>query len=227
MAWGFCVSGEAGAVGVGGDLGVDFEGEGESGAAGGGGHAGLGAVADGVEEVFKLEAKGFAFGDVGPGEGEAGGGVRGRRRSGRCGCRRCVGAGDGCGDDGGIDGDGEEFLAGEVEREVLMGLEEAQLADLLGGDAGGGEVGDAAGVELEADVGDVGFAREDGQADGADFLDGRVGEGEDDVEVVNHEVEDDVDVEGARGEDAEAVSLKEHGVVERGESRGDGGIEAL
>ncbi len=76
-----------------------------------------------------------------------------------------------------------------------MGLEEAELADLLGGDAGGGEVGDAAGVELEADVGDVGFGGEDGQADGADFADGGVGEGEDDVEVVDHEVEDDVDVE--------------------------------
>lgn len=50
---------EAGAVGVGGDLGVDFEGEGEGGPAGLGGDAGLGAGADGVEEVFELEAEGF------------------------------------------------------------------------------------------------------------------------------------------------------------------------
>ena len=62
------------------------------------------ACADGVEKVFKLKAKGFAFGDVGPGEGEAGGGVhdcsewgrlvggsgvvwRGVRGGGRGGCR--------------------------------------------------------------------------------------------------------------------------------------------
>ena len=108
-----------------------------------------------------------------------------------------------------------------------MGLEETELADLLGGDAAGGEVGDAAGVELDADVGDVGFGREDGEADGADFADGGVGEGEDDVEVVDHEVEDDVDVEGSRGEDAEAVGLEEHGLVELGEGGGDGGVEAF
>lgn len=108
-----------------------------------------------------------------------------------------------------------------------MGLEEAELADLLGGDAGGGEVGDAAGGELDADVGDVGFGGEDGEADGANLFDGGVGEGEDDVEVVDHEVEDDVDVKGARGEDAEAVGLEEHGVIESSEGRGDGGVEAL
>ena len=76
-----------------------------------------------------------------------------------------------------------------------MGLEETEFADLLGGDAAGGEVGDAAGFELDADVGDVGLAGEDGEADGADLSDGGVGEREDDVEVVDHEVEDDVDVE--------------------------------
>ena len=139
---------------------------------------------------------------------------------GACSNRRC--------DDGWVDGDGEELLAGEVEGEVLVGLEEAEFADLLGGDAGGGEVGDAAGVELEADVGDVGLAGEDGQADGADFTDGRIaGEGEDDVEVVDHEVEDDVDVERARGEKAEPVGLEEHGLVEGGEGGGDGRVEAL
>ena len=79
-----------------------------------------------------------------------------------------------------------------------MGLEETELSDLLCGDAAGSEVGDAAGLELDADVGDVGLAREDGEADGADFSDGGVGEREDDVEVVDHEVQDDVDVEGAR-----------------------------
>ena len=83
-----------------------------------------------------------------------------------------------------------------------MRLEEAELADLLGGDAAGGEVGDAAGFELDADVGDVDLGREDGQANGADLADGRLRQREDDVEIVNHQVEDDVDVERARGEDA-------------------------
>ena len=76
-----------------------------------------------------------------------------------------------------------------------MGLEEAELADLLGGDATGGEVGDAAGFEFDADVGDVGLAGEDGEPDGADLSYRGVGKSEDDVEIVDHEVEDDVDVE--------------------------------
>jgi len=61
---------------------------------------------DGVEKVFKLKAKGFAFGDVGLGEGEAGGGVydcseRGRLvgGSGGSGVRRGGGRG-GCRDRG-------------------------------------------------------------------------------------------------------------------------------
>ena len=108
-----------------------------------------------------------------------------------------------------------------------MGLKQAELADLFGGDAAGGEVGNAARLELNADVGDVDLAREDGQADGADLADGRIGEREDDVEVVDHEVEHDIDVERARGKDAEAVRLEEHRFVESGERCGDGGVEAL
>lgn len=69
--------------------------------------------------------------------------------------------------------------------------------------------------------------REDGQADGADFLHRGVGEGKHDVEVVDHEVQDDVHVERACGEDAEAVSLEEHGVVEALDGGCDRGVEAL
>ena len=44
---------------------------------------------------------------------------------------------------------------------------------------------------------------------------------------MDHEVEDHVDVERAGGEDAEAVGLEEHGVVEAGGDGGDGGVEAF
>ena len=108
-----------------------------------------------------------------------------------------------------------------------MRLEEAELADALGADAAGGEVGDAAGGEFDADVGDIDFAREDGKADGLQGVDRRLHEAEDDVEVVHHEVEDDVDVERARREDAEPVRLEEHGHVDVGVDGEDGGVEAL
>ncbi len=64
----FVFLGQARARGVGGDLGVDLQGEGESRAAGLGGDAGWIAGLDGVEEVFEFQAKGFAFGDAGLGE---------------------------------------------------------------------------------------------------------------------------------------------------------------
>jgi len=118
-------------VGVCGDLVVDGESECKSFATCLSGNAGLCACAHSIQEVFKLEAKGFAFGDVRLGEGEAGSGVvgvggRGRRgggggrggyREGRrtCSGRRGCGYGSDCGcDDGWIDADGQEFLAGEV-----------------------------------------------------------------------------------------------------------------
>ena len=160
-------------------------------------------------------------------QGEAGGGVTSLGRG-------CGGQG---GELGGVEGGGrgggsryvdeEQVFAGEIEGEVLAGLKEAELADGLGRDAAGGEVGDAAVFELEANVGDIDLAGEDGKADGADLADWAGDEGEDDVEVVDHEVEDDVDVEGARGEDAEAVALEEHGAVEMRAGGDDGGVEAF
>jgi hypothetical protein len=55
----------------------------------------------------------------------------------------------------------------------------------------------------------------------------RGNEGEDDVEVVDHEVENHVDIEGAGREDAEAMRLKEHGAGEARLDGEDGGVEAL
>lgn len=242
---------EAAAGGVGGDGFIDLEGEGE-------GVAGLfssdargGSGLDGVEEGFKFELEGFAWGGGEFVEGEARGGVGGlggQSRylpSGWCGglggawggalvggLGRALGGEDGFELGGGEGGGGrdvdqQQVLAGEVEREVLVGLEEAQFADAFGGDAGGGEVGDAAVLKLDADVGDVGLFGEDGEAYGPYFTDWGGDEGEDDVEVVDHEVEDDVDVERAGGEDAEAVALKKHGSVEMRDRCGDGGVEAF
>lgn len=108
-----------------------------------------------------------------------------------------------------------------------MGLEEAQLADALRADAAGSEVGNTAGLKFNANVGDIHLAGEDGQADGVERAHRGTNQREHDVEVVNHEVENDVDVERARAENAEAMRLKEHGVIEERASGSDGGIEAL
>src|SRR6476620_12086437 len=108
-----------------------------------------------------------------------------------------------------------------------MRLEEAELADALRADATGGEVGDTTGGKFDAHVGDVDFSREDGKADGLQGMHGRLDEAENDVEVMHHEIEDDIDIERARGEDAQPVRLKEHGHVDIGMDGEDGGVEPL
>ncbi len=44
---------------------------------------------------------------------------------------------------------------------------------------------------------------------------------------MDHEIEDDVDVERARSEDGEAVRFEKHGAGESLEGGSDGGVEAL
>lgn len=50
---------------------------------------------------------------------------------------------------------------------------------------------------------------------------------ENNVQIVNHEIEDDVDVKRAGAEDAEAVSLKKHGLIAHSAGCDDCGIEPL
>ena len=120
-----------------------------------------------------------------------------------------------------------EILAGVVERQVLVGLEEAEFADALGGDAAGGEVGHAAVGELQADVGDIHLAGEDGDAGGADFLGLGAGERQDEVHVVDHEIEHDVDIQAARAEQVHAVDFEEEGQGGALFEGQDGGVKAL
>ncbi len=111
------------------DGALDLKGEIEGLARLGGGDCGFCMGEDAGEEGFDFEAEGLAGGEGGLVEAEAG----------------CWGGGR----DGGlggvrVDGDDEEVLTGVVDGDVLVGLEEAEFADAFGGDAAGGEVGDAA-----------------------------------------------------------------------------------
>lgn len=201
---------------------LDVEGQGQGCACLLAGNERRGACPNGLEEGEKLETKRFARGDGRLVKAE-GGATRCQRR----GCRDELWVLElrGCG--AGVDADDQQVLPGIVDRDVLMRLKETKLADAFGRDAAGGEVGDATGVELDTNVRDINLGGEDGKADGADLADGRLGKLKDDVEVVDHEIEDDVDVQSARAEDGETVSLEEHGVMGAGGQGCDGGIEAL
>src|SRR5438067_8149788 len=120
-----------------------------------------------------------------------------------------------------------DLLLLRVDGDVRLAGEEAHLAHALLRDAAGGEVGDGAVGELEADVRDVDLVGEHGDADGADLDDLLAEEGEDEVEIVDHQVEEDVDVERASDEDAEALGLDVADVAQQRRHRGDGGVVAL
>jgi len=225
---------QTGTLGMGGHGGLNLKRQFESGAALAGGDAGRTAGADRFEEGLDLKAQGLAGGNLRLQETEAGGWTRGarclefgeQRRIGLAGGQR----GGQFGREAGqrrIDADDEQLAAGVIDRDVLVGLEEAELSDPFRGDARSGKVGNAAGLELDADVGDIDAGRDDGQADGANLAHRRGSKGEHDVEIVDHQVEHYIYVEGAGREDAEPVGLKEHGAAQTGLDREYGRIEAL
>jgi len=90
------------------------------------------------------------------------------------------------------------LLAHEVDREVAAGLEDPDLAVLLQRDAAGAEVGDAAVLERDPGVGDILGLRDDRDADSVDALDGRIGQLQDDTDIMDHQVQHDADL-GATG----------------------------
>jgi len=125
------------------------------------------------------------------------------------------------------DGENQHLLATIIERKILARLEETQFADAFGGNTARGKVSDATGFQFQTDVRNVDFAGENWQAYGTNFLDRGVRECEDDVEIVDHQIEDDVHIKRTRREDAEAMYLKKHRLREEWKRSADRGIEAL
>src|SRR5205814_251310 len=94
-------------------------------------------------------------------------------------------------------------------------------------DAAGREIREAAVLEPDSHVGDVHAARQDWHADGVDRLHIRIDQRQHDVEIVNHQVEHDVDVQAPLGEDAQTVHFDEPRIGDQGARHGDRGIEPL
>src|SRR5439155_4958788 len=86
---------------------------------------------------------------------------------------------------------------------------ESNLPHAIAADAAGGQVRDAAVREPHARVRDVDASRQHRDADRLDGLDVGVHNRQHDVEVVDHQIEDDVDVEAALGKRPEAVDFDE------------------
>src|SRR5262245_36774033 len=114
-----------------------------------------------------------------------------------------------CGSGTGFETPALDLLCGVVDRHVRRGLEEADLADPIAADTAGGEIRDAAVREAEPHVGDVDPRRNHRDAHRLERRHVGTDDREYDVQVVNHQVEDDVDVEAALGKGAQPVDLDE------------------
>src|SRR5207249_5787769 len=89
------------------------------------------------------------------------------------------------------------------------GAEDADFAHLVRTDATGGEVGDAAVGKAQARVGDVLRFAQHRDADRVHARDGAFYEGEDNIQVMNHQIEHDPDVRAAGRVRREPVGLDE------------------
>src|SRR5260221_3335701 len=115
----------------------------------------------------------------------------------------------------------------KIDGNVRSGRKYPELAHLVAGDPAGGGVGDQPRGKPDPGVGDVDPGGQDRHPDRIDLDRLRAVEGEDDVEVVDHQVQHDVDVEAAGRERAQAMHLDEARLRDRGQEDVGGRIEAL
>src|ERR1041385_1365027 len=125
------------------------------------------------------------------------------------------------------DGEHQYVLTAVIERNVLMGLEESQLADALGGNSAGSKVSHTPRLELQPDVRYINFIRKNRQSGRTNLTNRRVHEGKHDVEVMNHQIEDYVHIQGTRGKDTQTMNLEEHRLCDQWNRSSHCGIEAL
>ncbi len=120
-----------------------------------------------------------------------------------------------------------EAAIGEIDSEITRRAEDAHPALGAGGDATSGNAGDGTRGEANAGIGDVLLVTGDGRTDSIDAFDLAVGQRQDQVEVVDHEIEHDGNIGAACFECAGAGGFQ----VERAAGAGDkgrvGGGEAL
>lgn len=103
------------------------------------------------------------------------------------------------------------LLVQKVEADVRIGLEQAHFPHLFERDAAGRQVGHAAVFEFQPGIGDVGRVAQHRNAARAHPAHGRLDDVQHQIEVVNHQIEDDRDLRAAWLEGRQPVRFDEHG----------------
>src|SRR6266850_2121651 len=97
-----------------------------------------------------------------------------------------------------------------VDGDVIAWLKKPHLANLFSADARGRDIGDGASRKFQARVGGVHAISKNGNSDSMQTgdLDVFTHQPLYDIQIVNHQVQDDVDVQGASRELADAMNLE-------------------
>src|SRR2546425_1259904 len=108
------------------------------------------------------------------------------------------------------------MIGGVIDSDVVLRLKETHLANLFGAHARGSNVGDRARSEFNSSVGCVHSIGENWNADGVDTgrFDVLAHQPLYDIEIVNHQIENDVDVQRSRSELTDAMNLKINRVLD-------------
>src|SRR6185437_2892895 len=96
-----------------------------------------------------------------------------------------------------------------IDRNVLTWLKQAEFANFLGRNAAGRQVRDTSACESKPDVSNVHSRGEDRNSGCPDLVRHLFRKAQDDVKIVDHQVEHNVDIETSRREDTEAVNFEE------------------
>src|SRR5690606_29441377 len=115
----------------------------------------------------------------------------------------------------------------EVETDIGIFLEKPQFAHLFHGNAAGSEVGDGSVFEFNSGIADVGGIAHHRNAAGADEFHFRVYQTQRQIEVVDHQIENDRNVRSSWIKKRQAMRFDEHGIQRSALQSEKGGVETF
>ena len=124
------------------------------------------------------------------------------------------------------DSECQHVLSAIIDGYVLPGLKEPQLTYSLGRNSAGGKVGYASGLELDR-ASHINFVGQNGHTNRPHFFHRRINKRQHCVQIMNHEVKHDVNIQKTGASTRQPVHFKEHRLGDQGNCGLNRRIEAL
>ena len=119
------------------------------------------------------------------------------------------------------------FLLDIIQRDISIFLKKTDFAHDVFRNAARRQIAHASVLKDQPYAGDIFKRCQDAGADGVDLPNGGRNEPQDNVDIVDHQIHDDADVQRTVGKFIQAVAFNEKGIVRKVFDRLKGGVEAL